>query len=201
MKKPSSTMSTLAKMRASSSTKKFKAVHGQDDIMKPHFKPAKLVRSTPKLSVMQLLKLADAKKKELVKELAVRKLGTLELPANTKTIPTSTVSYRIQTYSKHNKHIHNVSVFLVDGNPFSEHSHVIVDCSCSDHAYRSEYNLAKRGNAFMWRCNGEAPLVNTKLQICKHTHLALRYMVRQSRYGVLPRKSHLRKQISLVRGT
>lgn len=179
----------------------FKSIpKAQDDIKKPYIKPPRLVKTPPRYTVAQLMKTVSADRRQLVKNLAIKKLGTITLPISTKVIPNDTLTYRSQTYSKHNKHLHNVTIFCVDGNAFNEHSKVLVDCSCSDHVFRYEWNLARRGNAFMWRCNGEPPTVYTKLSICKHAYITLRFMLRQSNHGVLVRKSKVRPKMSFVRG-
>lgn len=191
------------KLNAAAKRKKFSRIpHGQDDIKKPFIKPPRLVKSPPRFNVTQLIRTVSKDRRELANDLAIKKYGTLVLPKNitNKIIPSDTKAYRIQTYSKHNKHIHNVSVFLVDGNPFNEHSKCLVDCSCADHVYRYEYNLAQKGNAFEWRCNGEAPTVYTNLSICKHTYLALKYMLRKNHEGTLVRKSRIEPKLSSSRG-
>lgn len=173
----------------------------QNDIHKPMIKPPKLLRTTPKLTVRQLLAAVDEKKREASKEIAIKTMRTIAVPKSGKIIPADTPAYRIQTYSKHNRHIHNVSVFIVDKQPFSADSKCIIDCSCSSHIFHSEFNLAKRGNAFLWRCNGQAPTTYIGLTICKHCYVALRYMVRKSKYGALPKKSRYQKKLSFAQGT
>lgn len=175
---------------------------GQGDTHNPLIKPPRKLRATPKLTVKELFDRVDAKKREAAKDIAIRAIRTMDRTKKASTIiPADSLIYRIQSYSKHNRHIHNVTVFVVDGQPFSSKSKVIVDCSCSSHIYQCEYNLARRGNAFLYRSNGEVPMVNTTLTICKHTFVSLRYMVRQARYGDLPKKSIVQKKWSFARGT
>lgn len=171
----------------------------QHDVHQPLIKPPKLLRQ-PKLTVKQLFKYVDQKKREAAKDIAIKAMRTMRLPKNSKVIPPETLTYRIQTYSKHNKHIHNVTIMLPAQNEFSEEARPIIDCSCSSHIFHAEYNLAKRGNAFLWRCNGMAPTVNTQLTMCKHSYVALRYMLRRVKAGRLPKKSQVQRKLSFSRG-
>lgn len=189
--------------------KPLRPIPHQDDTRKPFMRP-RLLRN-PKLTIVQLLKAygagsggKGAQKLAAAKDIAVRRLFTMQLSKNTKAIPPDTLTYRVQTYSKHNKHVHNVSLFCVgsthpaDINPESK---IIVDCSCASHVFQAEYHLAKRGNAFMFRCNGEAPMVWTKLTICKHTYQALKYVLKAAKNNVLPKTTRLKKRFTFTSGT
>lgn len=181
--------------------KPFASIRGskQHDIHTPLIKPPKLLRKTPKFSVSQLINLADQKRREAAKEIAVKTVNTMTLTKRGLFDPERTLTYRIQTYSKHNRHIHKVTVFCVDG-VFDKDAKVVVDCSCSSHIFQCEYNLARRGNALLWRCNGEAPTQNLKLTICKHTYQALRTMFRMQKNGTLPKRTRITKKLSMLRG-
>lgn len=171
----------------------------QNDIHTPIIRPPKLLKKTPKFSVIQLINLADQKRREAAKEIAVKTVNTMVLTKRGIFDPDKTTTYRIQTYSKHNRHIHKVTVFCVEST-FDKDAKVVVDCSCSSHIFQCEYNLARRGNALLWRCNGEAPTQNLKLTICKHTYQALRTMLRMKKSGTLPKKSRVTKKLSMLRG-
>lgn len=172
----------------------------QDDIHNPIIIPPRRLRDVPKYTVEKLLNLANAKKKELAKDIAVKSIKTMDLPVTNKLFdPETTLTYRIQTYSKHNKHIHNVTIFCVEGS-FGLDKKVLVDCSCSSHIFQCEYNLARVGNAMLWRCNGQAPTQNLTMQTCKHTYTALRVMLRRQKSDMLPAKTRIRKKLSLSRG-
>lgn len=172
----------------------------QDDVMKPQSKP-RLLRK-PRRTVLQMLKLVSTKRREDAKDIAIKRLFTMDLPATSKIIDPDTPAYRVQTYSKHNRHIHNVTVMLHDKQwPFSDQSKVIVDCSCASHVYQCEWHMAMTGNSFIWRSNGDVPLQNTTPTICKHTYQALRYMLKAARHGELPKKTRFNKRFSLTSGT
>lgn len=193
-------MALAVKKKKKSPFKRFRP--GQHDIEKPYIVPPKLLRKEPKLTIKQLLNTMNPQRKEAVKEIAVKAIRTMALPKSS-IIPQDTLTYRVQTYSKHNKHIHNCTIFVMDHKfqAFSPESKVIVDCSCSSHKYQCEYNLAKRGNALLWRSNGEPPMVNTTLLCCKHTYIALRVLLRRSKYGKLPKKSQVQKKMLFSRST
>lgn len=181
--------------------KPFTSIRGkQGDIHTPLIKPPKLLRKIPKLNVQQLLNLADQKKRDSAKEIAVKTVNTMTLTKKGIFDPETTTTYRIQTYSKHNKHIHKVTIFVPNGQPFDKDAKVVVDCSCSSHIFQAEVLLANRGNALLWRSNGEQPVVHTKLCTCKHVYQALRTMLRMKKNGVLPKKSRITKKLSMLRG-
>lgn len=171
----------------------------QSDIHTPLIKPPKLLRKTPKLTVGKLLNLADAVKREAAKQIAVKTVNTMNLTKSSVIDPERTITYRIQTYSKHNRHIHKVTIFCVEGT-FDKESKVIVDCSCSSHIFQSEMQLARYGNALVFRSNGQPPSQNLKLTICKHTYQALRTLLRMKKNDTLPKKTRINKKFSFLRG-
>lgn len=173
--------------------------HSQGDVHKPLIRPPELLRQPPKLTVNGLMKLVDQGGRDRAKQVAVKEIRTIALPKAYNVLPKDTLAYRIDTYSKLNKHIHRVTIFCVEGD-FDKDKKVIVDCSCSSFIYQAEVQLAEIGNAFKWRSNGMPPTVNLKKTICKHTYVALQVMLRRQKNGVLVKKSRMQKKLSFMRG-
>lgn len=180
-------------------SKRSVSIRHQGDVHGVQIKPPKLLVSPPKHSVKKLLSFVDRDGRDRAKNIAVKEIRTIRLPKAHNVLPQQTLGYRVDTYSKHNKHIHRVTIFCVEGT-FAEDSKVIVDCSCSSHIFHYENPLAKRGNAFLWRSNGHPPMVYNKIGICKHTYTALRVMLRRQEAGVLVKRSRDTKRISFMQG-
>lgn len=153
----------------------------QSDAAPPQGKP-KLLRSTPKLTAKELLSSVWPGDKERGAEIAVKQAKRIASP---KSLP-DYITYRVATYNKENKHVHRVTL-LFQGK-VSRNSKVIVDDDTFRHVFFYEYSLAVRGNAFIYRSNGEKPVKTNprnKPGISKHTYVALRYVLRAQRAGDL----------------
>lgn len=174
----------------------------QTDIMKPLGYPRR-GKEEPTKTAMQLYKSTWPVQVEGMKRLAVEQVKTGRVKRS-KALKFGTKFYRVRIYNKDKHHPHDVTVFLDDGQPFTSKSLVLVDCTCPAHTFMFEYALAKRyGNAMIWRCNGDAPGEKNPglaLGVCKHTAMALRYLIKCSRDGTLVKNSREPVKLSLKRG-
>lgn len=161
----------------------------QADVIKPHG-PPKRGRKTIKLTAKQVYDTCWASRKKGVARLAVRnvKQGVMK---KSDVLPPDTPYYRVAIYSKDQKHDHKVTIFLPEGKPLTTKSHIIHDCNCADSMFTFEYAMAKRnGTMFLWRCNGEPPMQRNPGNvsgICKHTRLALFYLLTRAKAKTLNR--------------
>lgn len=154
---------------------------GQKDVAPPYGRP-KLLRKPPKLSAKELLGSVWAGDKERSADIAVKQLKKVRSP---KQLP-GTITYRAATLNKTNRHIHRVTLIFFD--KVAPSAKIIVDSDTYRHVFFYEYALAKRGNAFIYRSNGEPPLrtnPRNRAGIDKHVYTALRYVLRAKRYGEL----------------
>lgn len=153
----------------------------QHDTAKPYGKP-KLLRRTPKYTAKELMARVWAGDKQRGEEIAVKQAKRIASP---RALP-NFITYRVATYNKDNKHIHRVTLLFMD--KVSPNSKVIVDDDTYRHVFYFEYALARRGNAFIYRSNGEPPIKTNprnKVGISKHTYVALRYVLRAAKMGQL----------------
>lgn len=142
----------------------------------------KLLRRTPRLTAKELLSSVWPGDKERSADIAVKQAKRVRTP---KALP-GYIVYRVATLNKDNRHIHRVTL-LFDGK-VAPSAKVIVDDDTFRHVFYYEFALAKRGNAFIYRSNGDAPLKTNprnKAGISKHTFVALRYVLRAKRAGEL----------------
>lgn len=153
----------------------------QDDTPPPQSKP-KLLKSRPQMTAKELLSSVWKGDKERSDDIAVKQA---KLIASPKALP-DYITYRVATYNKDNRHVHRVTL-LFQGKVAAD-SKVIVDDDTYRHVFYFEYALARRGNAFIYRSNGEAPVKTNprnKPGISKHTFAALRYVLRAAKAGSL----------------
>jgi hypothetical protein len=147
----------------------------QNDSTAPSNTP-KLLRSIPKLTAKELLESIWATDKERSMDISVRTMKKIKAPK----ILEGYGCYRFTTYNRDNRHVHKVTLFFQD-DVISYRSKVIVDSDTPRFLYYYEYALAKRGNAFIYRSNGEPPLrtnPSNKAGIDKHIYVCLRYIIR-----------------------
>lgn len=148
--------------------------HKQEDHMSPFQQKPKLLRSEPKLTAKELYVSVWEGDKERAKAISVKSLKEIKPPKN---MPDYIV-YRIVTYNHENKHTHYVT--LMFKGKVSANAKCIVDSDTPRFVFFYEYALAKRGNAFIYRSNGEPPLrtnPRNKVGIDKHIRAALRYVI------------------------
>ncbi len=172
----------------------------QADIMKPLGRPRRVV-SKPRHTASVLVRRSWPSRRKSAKQIAVRSVKVIKLPRN-EMFKAQTVAYRVVTYSKLNKHLHRVTVF-VDSGWFSSKSRPVVDCSCADFVYTFEYVLAYTGNGMIWRCNGDTPDERNpghRLGLCKHAIAALTVMHRRSLSEKLVRSTRSKAKINWRRG-
>lgn len=146
----------------------------QHDAMKKLGRPKRLVKE-PKLTAKQLLASVWAGDKERARDIAVRQVRKFK-PANKLE---GYIGFRVATYNKLNKHIHRVTLLFKDR--VGPKSKLIVDSDTPRHTFFYEVALARRGNAFIWRSNGEAPVKTNprnRAGIDKHTFTAIRHVLR-----------------------
>lgn len=155
----------------------------QDDTAKPYDKP-KLIKRPPKLTAKELLNSVWAGDRERGDDIAVRQVKRISPPK----ILSDYIAYRVATMNKDNKHIHRVTL-LFQGS-VGPSSKVIVDDDTYRHVFYFEMALAKRGNAFVYRSNGDMPVkTNPRMKpgISKHTYTALKHVLYAARAGKLAR--------------
>lgn len=148
----------------------------QHDSMPPAGRPKRLV-AEPKLTAKQLLLSVWAGDKERARDIAVKQVKKFKPPKALE----GYIGFRVATLNKTNRHIHRVTL-LFKGR-VGPKSKLIVDSDTPRHTFFYEYALAKRGNAFIWRSNGDAPVrtnPSNKAGIDKHTFTALRYVLRST---------------------
>lgn len=147
----------------------------QDDDTKPASSPKRL-RSTPKLTARELLASIWPTDKEKSTSISVRTMKKVKAPK----ILEGYACYRFTTFNRDNRHVHKVTLFFEDGR-VGYNAKVIVDSDTPRFLFYYEYALAKRGNAFIYRSNGEPPLrtnPRNKAGIDKHIFVCLRYMIK-----------------------
>lgn len=193
-------MATKKTRKKSKLTRGSTSNHPSDFMPKLH-KP-KLAKPKPLVSVSKIVAACDPDVKKRSRGMPVKKIQVMQRPQS-KLVEPDCLIYRVDCYNTDNKHTHQVTVFLPEGE-FKPSAPVRVDCSCPYHVFKSEYALAKRyGAAYIWRCNGEPPVqTNPSLSLltCKHVMAAFRALNNRRKQGNLsskPRKNS--PKISSVR--
>lgn len=83
--------------------------------------------------------------------------------------------YRVVTQNQENGHRYKITIFSTTRKVTLE-SKIVIDDPCPVFVFKYEYALAKRGNAFLFRTNGEPPVMtNPRLRpgLSHHGYRAL----------------------------
>jgi intein/homing endonuclease len=127
------------------------------DFMPKLGKPT-LIKKQPQLTIKDIVNFTPVETKQRSKDIRVRSIKRMAVP-NSSVVEKDAVIYKVTCNNPDNRHDHDVTIIIPDGTEFSPSSKARIDCSCPSFVYHSEYALAKRyGNAYIWRCNGEAPV-------------------------------------------
>lgn len=149
--------------------------------MKPHFRTPRRVRKTPTLTLREMAEKtppATRKRSNKVAILRVKKQTTLPVMGLK-----GWTTYILSTKNMENKHEYRVTIFAPQDNVMSKDK-VIVDSECPLHVFRYEYSLAKRGNAFIYRSNGDPPLsTNPSMRagVDHHVYAAFKFLLRATK--------------------
>lgn len=152
--------------------------HKQEDHMPQVQAQPKLLRKEPKLTAKELYNSIWEGDKERSNDISVKTVKEVKPP---KSLPEYIV-FRCVTYNHKNKHTHYVTIMFKDR--VSANSKCIVDSDTPRHVFFYEYALAKRGNAFIYRSNGEPPVrtnPRNKVGIDKHIRVVLRHLLKNNR--------------------
>lgn len=120
--------------------------------VKPHFKRPKALRKKPLLTLREMAEKTPTSTRKLSNKVAILRVKQQAGPSH---LP-GWVTYILRTKNMENKHEYLVTVFAPQERVLSSDK-IIVDSECPLFVFRYEYALARRGNAFIYRSNGDPP--------------------------------------------
>lgn len=118
-----------------------------------HFPKPKLIRNKPLLTVEDLLVKVSAETKKKARHVQVLSIEPMRAVS---LLPGYSV-YRIVTLNNENGHRYKLTIFSPTRR-IRKDTKIIIDDPCPVFVFRYEYALAKRGNAFIYRTNGDPPM-------------------------------------------
>lgn len=149
--------------------------------MKPHFRTPRRLRKTPLLSLREIAERtlpATRKRANKVAILRVKKQPALPVMGLQ-----GWTTYILSTKNMENKHEYRVTIFVPQDKVMSKDK-VMVDSECPAHVFRWEYALARRGNAFIYRSNGDPPHStnpSNRAGVDHHVYAAFKFLLRATK--------------------
>jgi hypothetical protein len=144
----------------------------------PYHKTPKMLVKSPRLTIRQI-----AAKVPQVTRLKSRKVGVEKVwEGNVPRALEGYTCYRFQTQNTLNGNQYRLAIYSPTPKVTLD-SKVIIDSPNPLHVFKYEYALAKRGNAFIYRSNGDAPVqTNPRLipGIDHHVYRALQYLIKNT---------------------
>lgn len=152
--------------------------------IKPYFKIPKRLKKTPLLTAKQILMATSPKTVKNSSKVAIQSVDIRPAPA---AFLEGYFKYKLDTHNVENGHNYRVTLF-VETPIIKANTKVIIDSPNPLWVYTYEYAMAKRGNAFIYRCNGDAPIIKNprlKAGVDHHVYAALKYLIKSSKsiYG------------------
>lgn len=138
-----------------------------------HFATPRKIRDKPPLltvkDIMAKVIPATKLKSRRVKTLSIAPMrGIKQLP--------NYYVYRAITQNQENGHKYKITVFSPTKR-ITLATKVVIDDPCPVFVFKYEYALAKRGNAFIFRTNGEPPVITNPRLIPGLSHHSLRALI------------------------
>lgn len=160
--------------------------------VKPYYKTPKRMRKTPLLTVSDI---ANKTHPATRKRSRVVKINGCRI-ARTPRFMEGWTTYRVDTTNMENKHRYIITIFAPDP-VVRRDSKVIIDSPNPLHAFKYEFALARRGNSFIYRSNGQPPHQTNPGQIPgmdHHAYAALRFLVKESKVLSKPLRDKLARR-------
>ena len=167
--------------------------------IKPYYKTPKMLVKSPKLTIREI-----ASKVPNETRLKSRIVGIESVwEGNVPRALDGWVCYRAQTRNTKNGNQYRLAVFA--SNPaITRDSKVIIDSPNPLHVFRYEVALAKRGNSFVYRSNGNPPTTtNPRLipGLDHHMYRFLQYLIKNTGKDGLKTTSQKKKSETPARRT
>lgn len=148
--------------------------------MKPYFRVPKRLKKTPLLTVKQILMVTSAKTVKNSSKVAIQGVDIRPAPA---AFLEGYFRYKLDTHNVENGHSYRIVLF-VENPIIKSDTKVIIDSPNPLWVFTYEYAMAKRGNAFIYRCNGDPPIIKNprlKAGVDHHSYAALKYLIKSSK--------------------
>lgn len=146
--------------------------------IKPYFKTPKLLARTPRLSIRQI-----AQKVSNETRLKSRIVGIEDVSVGrTPRVLEGYTCYRIATRNTENGNQYKITIYSPTPKVTLD-SKIIIDSPNPKWVFAYEYAMAKRGNAFIYRSNGDPPVqTNPRLKpgMDHHVYRALQYLIKNT---------------------
>jgi hypothetical protein len=170
----------------------------------PKLGAPKLLIKEPVYNFKQAITACFQDDKKRSRDIVVKKIQLMQNNTRGGIIEKTATIYRAICMNPENRHDHVVTIFIPSGSEFKVTEKFRVDCGCPRHIFHNEYALAKRfGNAYMWRCNGQPPVVTNpglKFNMCKHSIAAIRGLNNLKKQNKLPQRiTKLSPKVSFIK--
>lgn len=146
--------------------------------IKPYYKVPKRLKKTPSLTIRQMAAKIPQKTRLKSRLVGIKRVWVGRVPAALKEY----TCYRVHTQNTQNGNEYRLAIYSLTPK-ITLDSKVIIDSPNPLFVFRYEYALAKRGNAFIYRSNGDMPFqTNPRLVpgFDHHVYKALQYLVKNT---------------------
>lgn len=144
--------------------------------IKPYYSKPIRKKKTIKLSAKEILMSASPNTVKRAKIVAILSAKKMRTPS----ILEGFTTFRLNTQNMENKHKYRITIFS-DTPTIKSTSKLIIDSPNPLWVFRYEYAMAKRGNAFIYRSNGDRPVVTNpgeKPGIDHHVYASIKWLAK-----------------------
>lgn len=149
----------------------------------PYFKTPKRMRKTPQLTIRQMAERIPKSTRLKSRKVGIVSVKRGRVPAFLK----GWTAYRGVTQNTENGNRYRISIYVPTRNVTLD-TKAIIDSPNPLFVFRYEYALAKRGNAYIYRSNGDPPnFTNPGLipGFDHHVYRLIQYLIKQTNSGGL----------------
>lgn len=146
--------------------------------IKPYYQKPKMLVKAPRLTIRQMAQKVSSETRSKSRIVGIESAKTGRVPRSLE----GYTCYRVQTRNTENGNQYKISIYSPTPK-ITLDTKVIIDSPNPLFVFFYEYALAKRGNAFIYRSNGDPPVKNNPRLIPgfdHHVYRALQYLVKNT---------------------
>lgn len=147
--------------------------------VKPYFKKPRSLRSKPLLTIRDMAEKTKPATRKRARKVAILSVKASPAPPQYR----GWVTYRVLTRNTVNQHEYVITVLAPQPRVYAIDK-VIIDSPVPLFVFTYEYALAKRGNAFIYRSNGDPPVMknpSNRPGLDHHAYAAVRHLITATR--------------------
>lgn len=146
--------------------------------IKPYFKKPQRLQKVPQLTIGQIVRRTPKSTVLKTRKVGVEQAYEGDVPKFLE----GYTCYKFVTHNTANGHRYRLTIFSPT-KMVTLDTHIIIDDPCPAFVFRYEYAMAKKGNAYIYRSNGDPPITTNPSLVpglSHHGYKAIQYLIKHT---------------------